>query len=249
MFQKVFCPFNIIFIKNDVSDDESYEEIPLDVPLYPSVDGTSFVVHNNCYFRVKTVCFFRVYDDWFYLPDSFIFLVYTLHCDYSSCIVHETTYLSCQVDRIIHLFNIVCIQFIRAKKLEAVQRSLLHRQGLLLFSHLPRRRQWILGNCKLILVAVMMMTVMKTMLIQKRVKLVMMRFVKLWHSYYFFEYFSYCSRPSIISINIMVNGFSEQPSAGHYKLLLKLWKIVNQGSSGSWAKFLMCMILCFPCIY
>ncbi|CAD6235405.1 unnamed protein product [Miscanthus lutarioriparius] len=35
---KVFCPFNIIFIKNDVSDDESYEEIPLDVPLYPSVD-------------------------------------------------------------------------------------------------------------------------------------------------------------------------------------------------------------------
>ena len=138
---------------------------------------------------LKLLCFFRVYDDWFNLRDSYIFLVYTAII--LLVFVHETTkmaYLSCQVDRIIHLFNIVYIQLIRAKKLEAVQRSLLHRQGLLLFSHLPRRRQWILGNCKLIL-ALMMMSVMKTMLIQKRVKLVMMRFVKLWHSYYFFEYF------------------------------------------------------------
>ena len=124
---------------------------------------------------LKLICFFRVYDDWFNLRDSYIFLVYTAII--LLVFVHETTkmaYLSCQVDQIIHLFNIVytCL-------------SLLHRQGLLLFSHLPWRRQWTLGNCKLMLVPLMMMTVMKTMLIQKRVKLVMMRFVKLWHSYYF----------------------------------------------------------------
>jgi len=54
MFQKKIYPLNIIFIKNDVSNNESDEEILLAVPLYPNADGISFVVHNNCCFRVKT---------------------------------------------------------------------------------------------------------------------------------------------------------------------------------------------------
>lgn len=130
----------------------------------------------------RKTCLFRVYlTGW----------LIQLHNSYLVCdvvillvFVHETiffkkTYLSFPVDSgTAPLFNIVYIQMIRVKILKVAQVSLM-RQSLLLFSPLPWRRKRILGNCKLISVALMMMMkVMKTMLIQKRVNLMTMRFVQ-----------------------------------------------------------------------
>lgn len=73
-----------------------------------------------------------------------------------------------------YLLNIAYIQMIRAKKLKVVRRSLLH-QGLLRLGPCSWRRRRILSNCKLMLVALTMMKMMKTTSIQNTVNILMMR--------------------------------------------------------------------------
>ena len=112
---------------------------------------------------------------------------------------------------ITYLLNIAYIQMIRAKKLKVVRRSLLH-QGLLRLGPLRWRRRRILSNCKLMLVALTMMKMMKTTLIQKTVNILMMRFVCALNHYEatIFYFFSW-SCVSRIFMDILVPEVKELP--------------------------------------
>ena len=74
------CPLGIIHIIIGVPDDESDEEVPLAIPLYPNADGICSVVHNSCCFRVKNDLLLSSIS-----TDSTLQLIFGLCYDYSPC--------------------------------------------------------------------------------------------------------------------------------------------------------------------
>ena len=69
------CPLGIIHIIIGVPDDESDEEVPLAIPLYPNADGICCVVHNSGCFRVKNDLLRSSISDWFNFHNSYLVYV------------------------------------------------------------------------------------------------------------------------------------------------------------------------------
>ena len=69
------CPLGIRHIIIGVSDDESDEEVPLAIPLYPNADGICCVVHNSGCFRVKNDLLRSSISDWFNFHNSYLVYV------------------------------------------------------------------------------------------------------------------------------------------------------------------------------
>ena len=65
----------IIHIIIGVSDDESDEEVPLAIPLYPNADGICCVVHNSGCFRVKNDLLRSSISDWLNFHNSYLVYV------------------------------------------------------------------------------------------------------------------------------------------------------------------------------